>query len=166
MFYSLNLIDWLKGYLNQCYCTLQFLCKGWWGWQNCLPSHRCRGPTKGWQCCFLVRYRIWKKCALWDFQMTLTLSFRYNIRPNGKADTLTLHGACPVLYGTKWGGSILFMFEQLKIQRIRKYFLSSGEQVKSLGALKYCLIFPVANKRKSIGILKYCFFYWRTSENA
>ena len=28
---------------------------------------------------------------------------RYNIRPNGKADTLTLHGACPVLFGTKWG---------------------------------------------------------------
>ena len=28
---------------------------------------------------------------------------RYNVRPNGKADTLTLHGACPVLYGTKWG---------------------------------------------------------------
>ena len=43
------------------------------------------------------------------FQMTLTLSLRYNIRPNGKADTLTLHGACPVLYGTKWGGSILFI---------------------------------------------------------
>ena len=43
------------------------------------------------------------------FQMTLTLSFRYNIRPNGKADTLTLHGACPVLYGTKWGGSFLFI---------------------------------------------------------
>jgi len=28
--------------------------------------------------------------------------FWYNVRPNGKADTLTLHGACPVLYGTKW----------------------------------------------------------------
>ena len=58
------------------------------------------------------------------FQMTLTLSFRYNIRPNGKADTLTLHGACPVLYGTKWGGSILFiaLLDKRKSQRILKSF--------------------------------------------
>ena len=77
MFYSLDLIDWLKSYLNQYYCTLQFFYKGWWGRQNSLPSHRCRGPTKGWQCCFLVRSRIWKKCAQWDFQMTLTLLFRF-----------------------------------------------------------------------------------------
>lgn len=28
--------------------------------------------------------------------------FWYNLRPNGEADKLTLHGACPVLYGTKW----------------------------------------------------------------
>jgi len=28
--------------------------------------------------------------------------FWYNILPNGEADRLTLHGACPVLFGTKW----------------------------------------------------------------
>ena len=29
--------------------------------------------------------------------------FWYNILPSGEADRLTLHGACPVLFGTKWG---------------------------------------------------------------
>ena len=29
--------------------------------------------------------------------------FWYNLFPSGDADQLTLHGACPVLYGTKWG---------------------------------------------------------------
>ena len=29
--------------------------------------------------------------------------FWYNILDNGQADRLTLHGACPVLFGTKWG---------------------------------------------------------------
>ena len=29
--------------------------------------------------------------------------FWYNLRPSGEADRLTLHGACPVLFGTKWG---------------------------------------------------------------
>jgi len=28
--------------------------------------------------------------------------FWYNLFPSGDADQLTLHGACPVLYGTKW----------------------------------------------------------------
>merc|ERR1712013_780814 len=28
--------------------------------------------------------------------------FWYNLLPNGDPDKLTLHGACPVLYGTKW----------------------------------------------------------------
>ena len=37
------------------------------------------------------------------------MCFRYNVRPDGKADTLTLHGACPVLYGTKWGESIFLV---------------------------------------------------------
>ena len=29
--------------------------------------------------------------------------FWYNLKRNGDADTMTLHGACPILYGTKWG---------------------------------------------------------------
>ena len=29
--------------------------------------------------------------------------FWYNVLPNGEADRLTLHGACPILFGTKWG---------------------------------------------------------------
>ena len=33
---------------------------------------------------------------------TSRLWLRYNLLPDGSADTLTLHGACPVLYGTKW----------------------------------------------------------------
>lgn len=29
--------------------------------------------------------------------------FWYNLLQTGEADRLTLHGACPVLFGTKWG---------------------------------------------------------------
>ena len=29
--------------------------------------------------------------------------FWYNIFADGQADQLTLHGACPTLFGTKWG---------------------------------------------------------------
>ena len=29
--------------------------------------------------------------------------FWYNLQRSGEADRLTLHGACPVLFGTKWG---------------------------------------------------------------
>ena len=29
--------------------------------------------------------------------------FWYNLHESGDPDKLTLHGACPVLYGTKWG---------------------------------------------------------------
>ena len=29
--------------------------------------------------------------------------FWYNLHASGGPDRLTLHGACPVLYGTKWG---------------------------------------------------------------
>ena len=29
--------------------------------------------------------------------------FWYNLHDTGEPDRLTLHGACPVLYGTKWG---------------------------------------------------------------
>jgi prolyl 4-hydroxylase len=29
--------------------------------------------------------------------------FWYNLLESGDADTLTLHGACPMLHGTKWG---------------------------------------------------------------
>ena len=34
--------------------------------------------------------------------------FWYNILPNGEADRLTLHGACPVLFGTKWGMTLSY----------------------------------------------------------
>ena len=36
----------------------------------------------------------------------LNFMLRYNVLPTGEADKLTLHGACPVLFGTKWGKSI------------------------------------------------------------
>ena len=29
--------------------------------------------------------------------------FWFNLHASGGPDRLTLHGACPVLYGTKWG---------------------------------------------------------------
>lgn len=32
--------------------------------------------------------------------------FWYNLHDTGEPDRLTLHGACPVLYGTKWGKNI------------------------------------------------------------
>ena len=30
-------------------------------------------------------------------------AFWYNLLPSGEGDELTLHGACPVLIGSKWG---------------------------------------------------------------
>ena len=33
--------------------------------------------------------------------------FWYNLLETGEPDRLTLHGACPVLYGTKWGKNFL-----------------------------------------------------------
>ena len=32
--------------------------------------------------------------------------FWYNLHDTGEPDRLTLHGACPILYGTKWGKQI------------------------------------------------------------
>lgn len=29
--------------------------------------------------------------------------FWYNLKESGDPDRSTLHGACPILYGTKWG---------------------------------------------------------------
>ena len=29
--------------------------------------------------------------------------FWYNLKPDGSTEHLSLHGGCPVLYGTKWG---------------------------------------------------------------
>ncbi len=28
--------------------------------------------------------------------------FWYNLKKNGEGDKFTLHGACPIIYGTKW----------------------------------------------------------------
>lgn len=36
--------------------------------------------------------------------------FWYNIKKNGDPDRLTLHGACPILYGTKWGKIDKYIF--------------------------------------------------------
>lgn len=33
-------------------------------------------------------------------------AFWYNLHPNGEGNQLTLHAACPVLIGSKWGRSI------------------------------------------------------------
>ena len=52
-------------------------------------------------------YRSLQGCCM--NQLVEKMCFRYNVRPDGKADTLTLHGACPVLYGTKWGESIFLV---------------------------------------------------------
>ena len=41
---------------------------------------------------------------------------RYNLLPSGSADRRTLHGACPVLYGTKWGKNTYFLKVIFKVQ--------------------------------------------------
>ena len=40
--------------------------------------------------------------------------FWYNLHDTGDPDRRTLHGACPVLYGTKWGKNIYFIIFTLK----------------------------------------------------
>ena len=49
---------------------------------------------------------------------------RYNLLPNGDPDKLTLHGACPVLYGTKWGEF------WLTIVRINVCFLVANKWIR------------------------------------
>ena len=34
-------------------------------------------------------------------------AFWYNLHPSGEGNRLTLHGACPVLIGSKWGINII-----------------------------------------------------------
>ena len=43
--------------------------------------------------------------------------FWFNILPGGEADRLTLHGACPVLLGTKWGKNQFVVFLALMKQK-------------------------------------------------
>ena len=33
------------------------------------------------------------------------MAFWYNLKPNGRKAEQSLHGACPTLYGVKWGKS-------------------------------------------------------------
>ena len=66
------------------------------------------------------------------------MCFRYNVRPDGKADTLTLHGACPVLFGTKWGESIFLLLGFL--------FLSAFFSCQQVDPLVLIWVFSVANK--------------------
>ena len=35
-------------------------------------------------------------------------AFWYNLHPNGQGNLMTLHAACPVLIGSKWGTFSLF----------------------------------------------------------
>ena len=39
--------------------------------------------------------------AIWPLKGSA--AFWYNLLPSGEGDALTLHGACPVLIGSKWG---------------------------------------------------------------
>ena len=34
-----------------------------------------------------------------------SMAFWYNLKPNGRKAEQSLHGACPTLYGVKWGKS-------------------------------------------------------------
>ncbi len=38
-----------------------------------------------------------------------TAVFWYNLMKSGAPDRDTLHGACPILYGTKWGERVALM---------------------------------------------------------
>ena len=49
--------------------------------------------------------------------------FWYNIHDTGEPDRLTLHGACPILYGTKWGKKL----QNTSFVGIKKvYFVNRG----------------------------------------
>lgn len=61
--------------------------------------------------------------------------FWYNILDNGKADRLTLHGACPVLFGTKWGISRTTHFHDylISILTVANKWLREGGQLFTKG---------------------------------
>ena len=48
--------------------------------------------------------------------------FWYNLKKSGNPDTLTLHGACPILYGTKWGKTNFPCFLETSGLLARKLF--------------------------------------------
>ena len=52
--------------------------------------------------------------------------FWYNLLETGQADRLTLHGACPVLFGTKWG-------ELYRVDISVLIIIPSGKQVAQRG---------------------------------
>lgn len=37
--------------------------------------------------------------------------FWYNLKENGDGDTRTIHAACPVLYGSKWGKHLFLVLK-------------------------------------------------------
>ena len=46
--------------------------------------------------------------AIWPLKGSA--AFWYNLHPSGEGDALTLHSACAVLIGSKWGVHIRFQF--------------------------------------------------------
>ena len=127
---------------------LQFFCKGWRGRQNCLPSHRCRGPTKGWQCCFLVRLSIWKKCALWLYLMGFSndLDFIVQVQypPEWKSGHLDLTWSMSSVVRHKmgWEHFIHCIVGQVKTPKNSQIFFSSGEQMNVDRNSQILLFFP------------------------
>ena len=49
--------------------------------------------------------------------------FWYNVHDTGEPDRLTLHGACPVLYGSKWGKIMATVTNLYKIEK-RNYIFN------------------------------------------
>ena len=51
--------------------------------------------------------------------------FWYNLFDSGDPDRLTLHGACPVLYGTKWGKLDFYLFMSSEASSLTYFFVDS-----------------------------------------
>ena len=65
--------------------------------------------------------------------------FWYNLHDTGEPDRMTLHGACPVLYGTKWGKNIINLYLKYVKSTFIAVYISYLEYYHNL-------YFSVANK--------------------
>ena len=57
--------------------------------------------------------------------------FWYNLHDTGDPDRRTLHGACPVLYGTKWG-KVIGKCYQVVYEYTQKYYKSFASNMINL----------------------------------
>ena len=105
--------------------------------------------------------------AIWPLKGSA--AFWYNLLPSGEGDALTLHSACPVLIGSKWGVYIRFQFYDYFSINILIWLSSLLLMIKYLtnGSTKMAMNSPdlvVSHSKKEFKFtLQFCFCKFKSS---